>query len=194
MRRKDIMPRVSIVALLAVVASSCCPTPLPCPIPIPPEQVDVTGDGELLAHPVGRHGGTLRLGPGAAPALFVPDGAMGDEGLVISMRKVEGGRAGGASGMAVSEPFEVSPPVEARIPHAFTFSARVAELPAGCAREQLRFAVERPNDVGPADGRGSPTLRWEYDRVAFGGDIVAGVVPTIHGNRMQFVCLNEGTP
>lgn len=178
-----------LLALTLLAASACCPQMPPCAVPIPGDAVDVTGDGQLVAHPVGKGGGTLRLGPDNAPALLVPDGALPEEGLVLSMRKSEP-QAPEAEGSAVSGAFELSPPVEAKPPLVFTFTVAAPQLPQGCSPERLRFAFERPNDVGP----GSPTLRWDYERAVHSPPLVAAVLPRLHGHRMQFVCLPQGAP
>lgn len=184
-----------VLSLAVPLIGACCTRPLPCPTPAPSTYQEIVGDGQeplSVSAPFGSSGGRLRLAPGAHPALLVPSGALAGEGRTFSLRSVESGRPGGASGIAVSAAFEVSPPTEARIDHAFHLSAPLRSLPADCTAERLRLAVERPNDVGPADGRGSPTLRWDYDRATWQDGVVAASVVRLYGQRMQFVCVSGG--
>jgi hypothetical protein len=185
------------VLMAAMSGVACCPRPLPCPTPPPADVREVTGDGvapRSVSAVLGPAGGRLRLAEGAFPALFVPPGALTEAGRTFSLREVEPGRPGGAAGTSLGVPFEVSPPTTARLGQAFSFSVPLAALPAGCASDRVRFAVERPNDVGPADGRGSPTLLWVYEHAGYGVGTLSASIVQLHGQRMQFVCLPGGAP
>lgn len=172
--------------LLAVVAA--CPPVLPVAVPPPTRFTEITGDGSVATALLGPMGGRVALGPDG-PTLLVPQDALGSAGTTFAIRRAEAT----TEGAPLSVAFEVTPPVAAAAEHPFQLSIRLARLPERCEERDLRLAVERPNDTGPADGRGSPTLRWSYDPVSWQHETVAATVPQLHGQRLRFVCLN-GVP
>lgn len=171
--------------------ASCGSMP-PVAGPPPASTVTALGDGIAPFHvagALGPRGGSLQLAPGAHPRLVVPEGALPPEGRTFALRAEGAERPPNADGAALSVAFEESPPIEARNGTTFELRLPLAALPTGCTETNLRLAVERPNNVGPGDGQGSPALRWDHTPARYEGGEVVARETRLHGHRLQFVCL-----
>ena len=124
------------VLLGAAASSSCCPRLLPCPSLAPAGFVEIApGDGKLVSASFGAPGGRLTLGPGL-PSLLVPAGALDDAGRMFALRAVTPPGTGLPQGAARSPIFQLNPPTEARLEHAFVVSTPLAEPDGGCPAER----------------------------------------------------------
>lgn len=190
MSASKLRQQCALLIAIAALTSGCCVKPYQPPDHPPTVPVDLTGGGQDLAAVLGAKGGRLRLGrDDGLPTLFVPARALPEDGRTFRLKRAADSRP--PKGTPLSIPFEITPATDAAIGHTFTISSTVANLPEKCKAPGLRIAVERPNDVGPADGTSTPALRWDYDRAGRQGSLVVANVIHIYSHRLRFVCLLE---
>ncbi|WP_257451921.1 hypothetical protein [Archangium lipolyticum] len=193
-------PRVPLHAWLAVVllvASACTQWHIQPdgPPPPPPENtVALVGDGSRVAGSLGPSGGSLSLSQGG-PRLEVPAGAIGPQGLLLSMRVDEGpGHPAEPNVAPVGPLLLISPMLEPSNGKGPILSIPLSSLPVGSDPEDLTLAAERPGDVGPGEAGGSPVLTWEYLPAQWVGERAVAELPRLRGMRLQFVVRDDPSP
>jgi hypothetical protein len=193
------LPRVPLhvgLALVLLVVGACARPIRPDapPPPPPPEPVVLVGDGSRVAGSFGPSGGKMALAQGG-PMLEVPEGALGPQGLLLSMRVDEGpGHPADPNVTVVGPLLLLTPMFEPLSGKEPILSIPLSSLPAGADVSALKLAAERTVDVGPGEAGGSPVLTWEYLPASRVGARAVAKLPHIRGMRLQFVLRSNPNP
>jgi len=185
------------LVMMLLVASACtqCYIRADGPPPPPPDTtVALVGDGSRVAGSLGPPGGILALSQ-AGPRLEVPAGAIGPQGLLLSMRVEEGPGHPKEPNVAVVGPLLLlSPMFEPPNGKEPILSIPLSSLPTGSSAANLRLAAERPGDVGPGEAGGSAVLAWDYLPAQWVGGRAEAKLPRLRGMRLQFVVRSNPSP